>query len=130
MHNKYIYEQYFLLFKIKNVNKKLNYINCHFIVSETYSLHVQNCVPMPYFTLFVKYNLILKNQRKNLLQVSIVFHSAATLKFDEELQKAVEQNVLSVIRLMDICDKLPNIEVSRCSYRMNIFNFIIIKNVT
>ncbi|KAM3955479.1 putative fatty acyl-CoA reductase CG5065 [Aphomia sociella] len=43
-------------------------------------------------------------------EVSIVFHSAATLKFDEVLKMAVEQNVLSVIRLMDICDKLPNMQ--------------------
>lgn len=45
-----------------------------------------------------------------LREVSVVFHSAATLKFDEALGKAVEQNVRSVIRLMDICDRLPNIE--------------------
>lgn len=44
--------------------------------------------------------------------VSIVFHSAATLKFDEELKIAVDQNVRSVMRLMDICDRLPKIEVS------------------
>ncbi|XP_049883826.1 putative fatty acyl-CoA reductase CG5065 [Pectinophora gossypiella] len=43
-------------------------------------------------------------------EVSIVFHSAATLKFDEELRKAVDQNVRSVMRLMDICDRLPNVE--------------------
>ncbi|XP_045508710.1 putative fatty acyl-CoA reductase CG5065 isoform X1 [Colias croceus] len=48
---------------------------------------------------------------RSLHEVSVVFHSAATLKFDEALHKAVEQNVLSVIRLMDICDTLPNIEV-------------------
>ncbi|XP_052749063.1 putative fatty acyl-CoA reductase CG5065 isoform X2 [Galleria mellonella] len=45
-----------------------------------------------------------------LQEVSIVFHVAATLKFNEALKIAVEQNVLSVIRLMDICDRLPNIE--------------------
>ncbi|CAK1546402.1 unnamed protein product [Leptosia nina] len=53
---------------------------------------------------------ILPEYLLKLQEVSIVFHSAATLKFDEELQKAVEQNVLSVIRLMDICDTLPNME--------------------
>lgn len=41
-----------------------------------------------------------------------MFHSAATLKFDEELKKAVEQNVRSVMRIMDICDRLPKMEVS------------------
>ncbi|CAF4888010.1 unnamed protein product [Pieris macdunnoughi] len=53
---------------------------------------------------------ILPEYLTKLHEVSIVFHSAATLKFDEALPKAVEQNVLSVIRLMDICDYLPNIE--------------------
>ncbi|CAG9576886.1 unnamed protein product [Danaus chrysippus] len=47
---------------------------------------------------------------KNLQDVSIVFHSAATLKFDEALPNAVDQNVLSVTRLMDICDTLPNLQ--------------------
>ncbi|XP_022824171.1 putative fatty acyl-CoA reductase CG5065 [Spodoptera litura] len=44
-------------------------------------------------------------------QVSVVFHSAATLKFDEPLSVAVEQNVRPVLTLMDICDQLPNMQV-------------------
>nr|AGR49326.1 fatty-acyl CoA reductase 6 [Agrotis ipsilon] len=44
-----------------------------------------------------------------LREVSIVFHSAATLKFDEPLRVAIDQNVRSVQRLLEICDKLPNI---------------------
>ncbi|XP_072948654.1 putative fatty acyl-CoA reductase CG5065 [Epargyreus clarus] len=47
---------------------------------------------------------------QQLQEVSIVFHSAATLKFDEALQTAVQQNVLSIIRLMEVCDKLPNMD--------------------
>lgn len=43
-------------------------------------------------------------------QVSVVFHSAATLKFNEPLRQAVNQNIRSVIRLMDICDQLPNMQ--------------------
>ncbi|XP_047542658.1 putative fatty acyl-CoA reductase CG5065 isoform X1 [Vanessa atalanta] len=50
------------------------------------------------------------NDVKQLQEVSVVFHSAATLKFDEPLPSAVEQNVLSVMRLMDICDTLPNLQ--------------------
>ncbi|XP_013200503.2 putative fatty acyl-CoA reductase CG5065 [Amyelois transitella] len=46
-----------------------------------------------------------------LQEVSIVFHSAATLKFDEAMKMAVEQNVLSVIRLLEICDRLPKMQV-------------------
>nr|ARD71191.1 fatty acyl reductase [Spodoptera exigua] len=44
-------------------------------------------------------------------QVSVVFHSAATLKFDEPLSVAAEQNVRPVLTLMDICDQLPNMQV-------------------
>ncbi|CAB3252572.1 unnamed protein product [Arctia plantaginis] len=45
-----------------------------------------------------------------LREVSVVFHSAATLKFDEPLPVAVEHNVRSVERIMEVCDKLPNIQ--------------------
>ncbi|XP_026739795.1 putative fatty acyl-CoA reductase CG5065 [Trichoplusia ni] len=45
-----------------------------------------------------------------LREVSVVFHSAATLKFDEPLPVAIEQNVRSVERLLDLCDKLPKMQ--------------------
>ncbi|XP_041971197.1 putative fatty acyl-CoA reductase CG5065 [Aricia agestis] len=47
---------------------------------------------------------------QQLKEVSIIFHSAATVKFDEPLPAAVEMNIKSVIRLMDICDTLPKLE--------------------
>ncbi|XP_052748964.1 putative fatty acyl-CoA reductase CG5065 isoform X2 [Galleria mellonella] len=46
----------------------------------------------------------------DLQEVSIVFHSAATVKFNEDLRRAIEMNVLSVMRLLAICDNLPNIQ--------------------
>ncbi|GBP48658.1 Putative fatty acyl-CoA reductase CG5065 [Eumeta japonica] len=50
--------------------------------------------------------------------VSIVFHTAATVKFDEELSLAVKLNILAPMMLMKICKQLPNIEafihVSTC----------------
>ncbi|KAM3955485.1 fatty acyl-CoA reductase 1-like [Aphomia sociella] len=46
----------------------------------------------------------------DLQEVSIVFHTAATVKFNEELRKAIVQNVVSVIGLLDICDKLPHVQ--------------------
>ncbi|KAJ0182918.1 hypothetical protein K1T71_000894 [Dendrolimus kikuchii] len=45
-----------------------------------------------------------------LQDISIVFHSAATLKFDEPLKNAVKQNVQSVIRIMELCDAMPRIQ--------------------
>lgn len=42
--------------------------------------------------------------------VSVVFHSAATVKFDEELTKAVAMNVESVMSLMQLCRKMSKLE--------------------
>lgn len=41
--------------------------------------------------------------------VSVVFHSAATVKFDEPLKVAVDMNVLATRRMLELCHKLPNI---------------------
>ncbi|KAK2719282.1 hypothetical protein QYM36_004931, partial [Artemia franciscana] len=43
--------------------------------------------------------------------VSIVFHSAATVRFDEPLKNAVELNVKGVKRMLAVCKKLENLEV-------------------
>lgn len=45
-----------------------------------------------------------------LREVSLVFHAAATLKFDEPLSQAVAQNVRSVDALLTLCDELPALE--------------------
>ena len=51
------------------------------------------------------------NSRKLTEEVAIVFHSAATVKFDEDLTKAVDLNVVSVFTIMDICRKMKKLEV-------------------
>ena len=43
--------------------------------------------------------------------VSIVFNSAATVKFDEELQVAVEMNVNGPKRLLEICRQMKQLKV-------------------
>ena len=43
--------------------------------------------------------------------VSIVFHSAATVKFDEPLRTSIDFNVLGTRRLIELCHKLPKIVV-------------------
>jgi fatty acyl-CoA reductase len=45
-------------------------------------------------------------------EVSVVFHSAATVKFDEELTKSVAMNVGAVLSILNLCKKMPNLEVS------------------
>lgn len=43
--------------------------------------------------------------------VSIVFHSAATVKFDEALKSAVEMNLKGTMRLIELCRKMERLEV-------------------
>ncbi|VDM74942.1 unnamed protein product [Strongylus vulgaris] len=42
-------------------------------------------------------------------EVSIVIHSAATVKFDEKLRDAVEMNVMGTTRLVALCHKMKNL---------------------
>ena len=44
--------------------------------------------------------------------VSIVFNSAATVKFDEELKAAVEMNVKGPRQLLEICRRMNHLEVN------------------
>ncbi|KAH7954274.1 hypothetical protein HPB49_017127 [Dermacentor silvarum] len=41
--------------------------------------------------------------------VTVVFHSGATVRFDEPLRKAVEFNVLGTRRVLDLCKQMPNL---------------------
>lgn len=44
--------------------------------------------------------------------VSIVFHSAATVKFDEKLELSVKINMLGTKRLVELCHRMMNLDVS------------------
>ena len=44
-------------------------------------------------------------------QVSVVFHSAATVRFDEDIQTAVEMNVNGPRHLLQICRQMEHLEV-------------------
>lgn len=41
--------------------------------------------------------------------VSVVFHSAATVKFDEVLKRSIEMNVQGTQRLVDLCHKMKDL---------------------
>lgn len=43
--------------------------------------------------------------------VSLVFHSAATIRFNEELRKAVQLNVKGTQQLLYICRQMKNLKV-------------------
>lgn len=56
--------------------------------------------------------------------VSIVFHSAATVKFDEKLELSVKINMLGTKRLVELCHRMMNLDVSNVKPR----NGYLIKN--
>lgn len=43
--------------------------------------------------------------------VNIVFHSAATVKFDEKLKLSVTINLLGTQRLVQLCKRMDNLQV-------------------
>ena len=44
--------------------------------------------------------------------VSVVFHAAATIKFDEALKLSLEMNVLGTVRMVQLCHKMEKLVVS------------------
>lgn len=49
--------------------------------------------------------------------VSIVFNSAATIKFNEELKDAIEMNVKGPMQLLNICRQMKRLEVFLRRYK-------------
>lgn len=54
----------------------------------------------------------LSEKDRNLLlaDVTIVFHLAATVRFDEKLKNALATNVQSVADILDLCKRMPNLK--------------------
>ncbi len=52
------------------------------------------------------------DQRKLIETVSVVFHSAATVKFDEKLKLSINCNVQGTKRIVDLCKKMEHLVVS------------------
>lgn len=56
-------------------------------------------------------------------EVNVVFHLAATVRFDEPLQKAVSINVRATLDLLELAKEMRNLEVSKKScMRSNLLN--------
>jgi hypothetical protein len=49
--------------------------------------------------------------------VSVVFHSAATIRFNEELKTALVMNVKGPMELLEICRKMKHLVVANFCYR-------------
>ena len=49
--------------------------------------------------------------RMLLTEVSVVFHSAATIRFDEKLTEAVKLNVVAVQTILELAKRMKKLEV-------------------
>ena len=62
-------------------------------------------------------------------EVNIIFHSAASIKFDDELSKAVTMNVRGTKELMDLAKGMENlasfVHVSTCYSHCHLHNEVI-----
>lgn len=52
-----------------------------------------------------------EDEERLVAEVNIVFHSAATVKFDEELRLSVKMNVIGVRMIVEMARKMKNLEV-------------------
>lgn len=57
-----------------------------------------------------KLGLSASDEQVLLEQVSIVFHLAATVKFDEDLKAAAHQNTLGTVKVLDLCSRMKHLK--------------------
>ena len=53
-----------------------------------------------------------QNREQLCKEVSIVFHAAATIKFNENLRVALRTNVMGTQEIVELCKEMPLIKVS------------------
>ena len=62
-------------------------------------------------------------------EINVVFHSAASIKFDDELSKAISMNVRGTKELMDLAKGMENlhsfVHVSTCYSHCHLLNEVI-----
>lgn len=51
-----------------------------------------------------------EDEERLIEKVSVIFHSAATVKFDEELTKSVQMNIEGTRMIVDLAHKMPNLK--------------------
>lgn len=70
----------------------------------------QKVVPVCGDILEPHFGMSKEDQERVCEDTSIVFHSAATVKFDEELKLSVQMNVVSVQHLSGLCQRMPKLQ--------------------
>lgn len=67
-----------------------------------------------------------------LMNTNIIFHAAATVRFDEEIRLAMNVNVKSIKHLLLFAKQLPNLKVDFYIFRNTLFGslvFIAYRNI-
>jgi fatty acyl-CoA reductase len=54
--------------------------------------------------------------------VSVVFHSAATVKFDEVLKLSVGMNIMGTKRIVQLCHKMVKLEASCVRFYLSVWD--------
>ena len=60
-----------------------------------------------------QFGLSSQNLKTLIDEVSIVFHSAATVRFDEDIKTAIEMNVSGPRYLLQICRQMTQLKVNK-----------------
>lgn len=76
-------------------------------------------------------NLGISEENVKLLHtnVSVVFHIAATVKFEEPLKKAVNINVCGTERLLNLCKGMKKLAVSFNNASVKLYAFVIFEEL-
>jgi Putative dehydrogenase domain of multifunctional non-ribosomal peptide synthetases and related enzymes len=56
-----------------------------------------------------------EDRQRVVTKVNVVFHAAATVRFNESLKSAVTLNTLGTQRVIQVCRDIQNLQVSSCA---------------
>ena len=63
--------------------------------------------------------LSFEDRQRVVTEVNVVFHAAATVRFNESLKSAVTLNTLGTQRVIKVCRDMQNLQVSSCAFHWN-----------
>lgn len=96
-----------------DVQDRLNELfNCKLFekLSQFYPDFRQKVVAIPGDLMDPNMGISPEDEAKLIEDVNVVFHSAATVRFDEPLKVAVEMNIIGVKKVVTLCQKIKNLE--------------------
>ncbi|XP_064634182.1 fatty acyl-CoA reductase 1-like [Lineus longissimus] len=79
-------------------------------IHETQPDFMERIIPINGDILSPELGISAEDEAKLISEVSIVFHSAATVKFDEALRFSLQMNVLGVKKLIELSKKMTNLD--------------------